>query len=96
MASDFDDFVDDAADLFGLDPDEATDLLERLEEDGFTVGDDDLSGWMPEAFDLLDEITDLSEFEEPWWDEELDPDFPDDDWLDPYEEWEITAEYEEV
>jgi hypothetical protein len=44
---------------------------------------------MPEAFDLLT----------PLWDDysewELDPSFPDDDWLDAGEEWELTADYEE-
>lgn len=90
----FDDFADDAANLFGLDHHEAANLLDALEDQGFEA-EDELRDWMPEAYDLLDDITDLSEYEEEWWDEELDPGFPDDDWLDPYEEWEITAEYGE-
>jgi hypothetical protein len=89
MAGDFDNFADDAANLFGLTQQEAASLLDDLEAEGFDAGEDTLRDWMPEAFDLLT----------PLWDDysewELDPSFPDDDWLDAGEEWELTADYEE-
>lgn len=90
---DFDDFAEDAATLFGLNQQEAADLLDRLEEEGFDLEEDVLQGWMPEAFEELDDITDLEQYDEPWWDESLDPTFPDDDWIDEGEEWELSAEY---
>lgn len=94
--ADFSEFAADARDLFGLDDGESADLLDQLEEEGFDVEEDVLQDWMPEAFDALDDITDLGAYEESWWEFELDPHFPDDAWLDAGEEWEITAEYKET
>jgi hypothetical protein len=88
---DFDDFAEEAETLFGLNQHESADLLESLEEEGFDLEEDSLSEWGEEASDLID----FSEYEEDWMDYELDPDFPDDGWIEEGEEWEITADYEE-
>ena len=93
MSAAFDDFAEDARDHFGLNAQEAAELLERLEEEGFDLYDDSLKDWGPEAFDALDDIIDFDQYEESEF--ELDPYFPDDDWLDAGVEWELTAEYEE-
>lgn len=82
----FEEFAADAAELFGVNQQEAADLLDALEAEGF--GDDDtLADWMPEAFDALTDVwDDYNEYQ-------LDPTFPDDDYLDPGDEWEMTADY---
>lgn len=95
MSAAFDDFAEDAREHFGLNEQEAADLLDALEAEGFDAEDESLADWMPEAFDALDDITDLEAYDEDWWDYDLDPYFPDDDWLEAGEEWEVTAEYEE-
>lgn len=88
--SDFDDFAVDAANLFGLNEHEAADLLDRLEDDhGFNVEEDDLRDFMPDAFEELSD----DYFETDDFGYELDPDFPDDDWLDAGDVWEISADY---
>ncbi len=87
MASAFEDFAEDASSLFGLDAQEAANLLDTLESEGFDYEDDVLADWMPEAFEALTDLWDsYSEYQ-------LDPSFPDDDWLDAGDEWEITADY---
>lgn len=94
--SDFDDFADDAADLFGLNRPEAEDLLDRLLADtDFDPHEDVLADYMPEAFE---ELGDTGFFDTEDYDHEdegydLDPDFPDDDWLDVGDIWELSAEY---
>lgn len=97
MARDFEDFAADAAELFGLDKHEASDLLGLLhDQEDFEEDSDRLKDFMPEAFDLLEDVTDLELYEEDWWDFSLDPDWPDDEWLDEGVEYEITADYEEI
>ncbi len=87
MAGAFDDFAEDAADLFGLDERESAALLEELEGDGFDPEDDVLADWVEEAYDHLEDVSDdFSPYD-------LDPYFPDDDWLDAGDTWEVTADY---
>ena len=86
MSAAFDQFAEDAAELFGLNGHEAADLLDSLEEQGFDYRDDELADWMPEAYDALG----------PLWDEMGDyPGYDDDEYLDAGETWELTAESEE-
>jgi hypothetical protein len=94
MSAAFDDFAEDAATHFGLNAQEAADLLEHLEEQGFDLDDDRLTDWGPEAVEALDDIIEWDDYGE-FSEFELDPYFPDDDWLDAGVEWELTAEYEE-
>lgn len=97
MSAAFDRFADDALEHFGLNEEESADLLDALDLQGFDPYEGDrLRDWMPEAFDVLDDITDLDQYDEGWWEYDLDPYFPEDDWLEAGVEWELTAEYEEA
>ena len=85
----FDEFADTAADLFGFDVTEANELASRLDDAGLELESydaDDADYWA----DVADAI-DTDDFE----DDELDPFFPGDEWLEPDIEWEMTAESEE-
>lgn len=87
----FDDFAETAREVFGLNEGEATDLLESLERDhGFDLDEDTLFDYGGEATDYLDDIIGYEDDLEA-----LDPRFPDDDYLDAGQEWEITADYGE-
>lgn len=82
-----------AMEYFGLDRPEARELLLRFEESGGTirgVDADDKDFWADLAqSDAFDEV--LGEYEEPER-YPLDSYFPDDDYIDAGEEWEMTAE----
>lgn len=102
----FDDFADSAAELFGLDENEAADLLVDLgERYGFELGEDALEDYAPEAVDLLPELEEEDEldrieedYEEDFGGEEeyeLDPTWVDDEWLEADSWYEVTAEYKE-
>jgi hypothetical protein len=100
MAHDpFDDFVEDAQELFGLNENEASDLLADLEQDyDFDYRTDDLTEYGPEAIDLLGDVfeqydAELADLESEY---ELDPDWPDDEWLDDGDWYEVSGEYEEA
>ena len=90
------DFEYHAMEYFGLTGDEVAVLLDGIEAAGGTirgVDADDKSFWADVAnSDVLDEALGIEgeEYEEMY---DLDPRFPDDDYLDPGEEWEITATY---
>lgn len=102
----FNDFADEAAEYFGLNAHEAANLYDLLEEVYGFDESDTLREYAGEAADLLDVVTEdipeegAEEEEESGYEGEespyeLDDDFPDDDWLDPGEEWEVSTEYEE-
>lgn len=91
----FNDFAEQAADLFGFNRDEATELLSELADDGFDLRSDSLEDWGDEVVDYAMELIG-SDLEEPWWDYELDDRFLDDEWIYPGEEWELTADYTET
>jgi len=85
------DFERDARDYFGLDKNEAVILAARMSEAGF-----DTREWRrddPLFWDIAADLAEIApeEEEEEW---PLDPMFPDDDYLDADEEWELTADYE--
>ena len=82
------DFERDAAEYFGLNKSEAALLSLEMVEAGF-----DTRGWKrddPLFWDIAADLV-VVEPEEEW---PLDPTFPDDDYLDADEEWELTADYE--
>jgi len=81
-------FESDARDYFGLNKDEVAELASEMALAGF-----DTRGWQRDDPLFWDIAADLVEVEpEEEWD--LDPTFPDDDYLDADEEWELTADYE--
>lgn len=86
----FDEFTDEARELFGLDAGEASELADSLDQAGFPLEefDSDDSLLWEVASDLTDEFFD--DYEE----YDLDPYFPDDEYLEPDIEWELTAETE--
>jgi hypothetical protein len=87
------DFEYHAAEYFGLTGDEVAALVDAIEAEGGTirgVDEDDRSFWLDVAqMDVVEEL--VGEYDEP---EQypLDSRFPDDDYLDAGEEWEVTAE----
>lgn len=87
----FSEFVEDARDLFGASESEATDLLEALEERGWDIEQDGWGDFGDDAVDLIDDIIDFDQYDDDL--EPLDPYFPDDDYLDAGDEWEITLDY---
>lgn len=93
----FDEFDDTARELFGLEPWESADLAERLVAEGvdLDVLDADNEHWWGYVADseALGEVMG-EDFQEDMDYERytLDPYFPDDDYLDPGEFWEMTAE----
>ena|SRR5690349_3963923 len=90
--ADFDYF---AMEYFGFERPEARELLLRFEESGGTirgVDAEDRNFWADlSRSDAFAELIEEQEYEEP---EQyaLDSRFPDDAYLDPGEEWELTAE----
>lgn len=93
----FDDFAETANELFGLTENEAADLANDLERAGWDIADvpvNDPDMWEV-ASDLLEDFfEEVSEEEYSPYD--LDPYWPDDDYLDAGEEWEIAPDYEDV
>lgn len=97
----YDEFEDTAAALFGLDPYEAAVLAEQMVADGYDLDRTAAESerfWSAaseyEAVDVALADVELPE-EEPGIEVEryrLDSRFPDDDWLDPGDVWEISAE----
>lgn len=93
MSDAFDRFAERAAFYFGVNENEAADLLDALEEEGFEWGANRLgnSHWGERAAELLEDIVDydddISEYE-------LEDEH--DEWLDAGEEYELSAEYEEA
>ena len=87
------DFAYHAAEYFGFTGDEVAALLDAIEAEGGTilgVDENDRQFWGQVAdLDVIDEI--IGEYEEPER-YPLDSRFPDDDYLDAGEEWEVTAE----
>jgi hypothetical protein len=99
------DFEDRAADLFGYDIPEARELLVALEDRGYDlrdISDRSRNVWADAADIVLERIEEeeKEEVEEDYGEEEspysLDDSWPDDDWLDAGDEWELTGTYEEV
>lgn len=86
--SDFDDFAEEASELFDLDENEAADLADIMEEAGFDMEYDSLDDpvWMDVASDFVGEVS------EEW---AFDPSFPEDDWVEADAEYEVTVTYEE-
>lgn len=95
MADDFDSFAEEAAELFGLNANEAADMLDSLEAEGFDPESDSLADWAVEASDIFEDVVDTDEISEDWWDYDLDPDFPEDEWMEADVEYEVAAQYEE-
>lgn len=89
------DFEYHAMEYFGLTGDEVAVLLDGIEAAGGTirgVDEDDRSFWADlSQSDALDDALGIEpeEYEEMY---DLDPYFPDDDYLDAGVEWEMTAE----
>jgi hypothetical protein len=87
----YDEFEDTARTLFGFTDSEIADLATSLDDaelspEVFDVDDEDFWALVSDA---SDEIFEDVEFEERW---PLDRYFPDDDYLDPGDVWEVTAE----
>lgn len=94
MASDsFDRFAERAGYYFGVNENQAADLLDALEAEGFELGRSRLgsSHWGELAADLLDDIVDYEDDSSPFY---LEDEF--DEWLDEGVEYELSAEYEET
>lgn len=90
----FDRFADRAAFYFGVSENQAADLLDALEAEGFELGHSRLgnSHWGELAADLLDDLVDYEEVEaSKYWLADAD-----DEWLEEGVEYELSAEYEEV
>lgn len=89
----FDRFADRAAYYFGVSENQAADLLDALEAEGFELGRSRLgnSHWGELAADLLDDIVDYEEDDSIY---ELEDEY--DEWLDEGVEYELSAEYEET
>jgi hypothetical protein len=88
------DFEYHAMEYFGLTGDEVAMLLDAIQAAGGTirgVDEDDKDFWASASFEL-DDI--LEEYEEPER-YPLDSYFPDDDYIDAGEEWEMTAEMDD-
>ncbi len=83
------DFEYHALEYFGLVGDEVAALLDSMGESLRGVDEDDRAFW-ERATDALDDVLDVDEYEEEGW--PLDPYFPDDEYLDAGELWELTAE----
>ena len=84
-----------AREYFGLDKPEARELLLQFEESGGTIRGVDATDkdfWADLAHsDAFDTVIEEQEYEpEERW--SLDPYFPDDEYLEPDIEWEMTAE----
>lgn len=97
----FNQFANEAASLFGLSENEASDLWDELEQVGFYPEIEAPREMWEVAADLI-----YTEYEgigdEPLEEEfyeyspyDLDPSWPDDDYLDAGEEWELTPFYSE-
>jgi len=93
MTDAFDRFVDRAAYYFGVDENQAADLLDALEAEGFELGHSRLgnSHWGELAADLLDDIVDYEDDSSPYY---LEDEY--DEWLEEGVEYELSAEYEET
>jgi hypothetical protein len=100
----YDAFAARAEELFGIRGSEVDNLLEALEEQGYDIEDlSPLSRAWGDAADLLGDVlgedyieegeSSIEEGEESPYD--LDPFWPDDDYLDAGEEWELAPGYEE-
>jgi len=89
----FDRFADRAAYYFGVNENQAADLLDALELAGFEWGKNRLgnSHWGELAADLLDDIVDYEDDDSIY---ELEDEY--DEWLDEGVEYELSAEYEET
>lgn len=89
----FDRFADRAAFYFGVNENQAADLLDALEAEGFELGRNRLgnSHWGELAADLLDNIVDYKSDSSPY---ELEDEY--DEWLEEGVEYELSAEYEEA
>lgn len=85
---DFDDFAEDARELFDLNDNEAADLADIMEEAGFDFESDSLTDavWTDVASDFVGEVS------EEW---AFDPAFDGDDWVEADAEYEVTVTYEE-
>jgi len=90
---DFDRFADRAAFYFGVDENQAADLLDALEAEGFELGHNRLgnSHWGELAADLLDDIVDYEDDSSSYY---LEDEY--DEWLEEGVEYELSAEYEET
>jgi hypothetical protein len=87
----YDEFEDTARELFGFSDSEIADLATQLDDaelslEAFDVGDQDYWALVSDAAEEEFEDVDV---EERWT---LDRYFPDDDYLDPGDVWEVTAE----
>jgi len=83
------DFEYHALEYFGLVGDEVATLLDLLGGSVRGIAEDDEDFWVQASEALDSEALGLFEIDEPY---ALDSLFPDDEYLDPYEEWEMTAE----
>lgn len=100
----YEEFESAAAEYFGMDPYEAALLAEQLAGAGWdldTVDPRDKDMWEEastyEAVDMA--LADVELPDDEAYDDygyELDPYFPDDDWLEPDIEWEMTAETDDT
>lgn len=100
----FRDFYADAQEIFGLDRDEARELFQELKEVGFDPANDRDDLLWEVASDLLESTVFVVEAEEePEYEQgdayeespyDLDPYWPDDEYLDAGEEWEVVPTYE--
>lgn len=84
------DFERDVKEYFGLNKSEAALLSFEMTEAGFNPTE----GWKrddPLFWEIAVELVEFGPLEE----FPLDPTFPKDDYLDPGEEWEMTADYED-
>lgn len=91
----FDEFEYTAAELLGIEPGgEARDFADTMEAAGLPYEAFDVTDkfFWEIGVDAADPYYEAIEDELPE-DYPLDPRFPDDDYLDPGEEWEITATY---
>lgn len=99
MATPFDEFAEDARELFGLSENESADLLADLEDQyDFDYDSDSLEDYGAEASDLLEDVfgeydEELADLESEY---ELDEDWPEDEWLDEGDWYEVSGEYKEA
>lgn len=94
----FDQFAVEAAELFGFDPRESANLLDRLEAEGFDFEVDSLydGEWGAVATDFFEDLVDTEQYDFPGYELDQHWEWGDDEWIEAGEEIEVALDYEEA